>query len=82
MLRAKLMNAPNADALEKEYEEELKRANGAEEDGDTQVELLPTLDVRGNLYDVGQGRDDAPTLPGNRKKKDKVRGFPHSVHNC
>lgn len=36
------------------------------------MELLPTLDVRGNLYDVGQGKDDAPLPPGNRKKKEVV----------
>jgi hypothetical protein len=72
VLRAKLTNAPNAEALEKEYEEELRRANGAEENGDTQVELLPTLDVRGNLYDVGHGKEEASLPPGNRKKKEKV----------
>lgn len=77
VLRAKLMGGSNADALEKEYEEEVRRANGGEDESgevvQTQVEVLPTLDAHGRLYDVGQGKEDAPTLPGNRKKKEKVR---------
>ena len=75
VLRAKLTSAPNADALEKEYDEELRKANTAEEEGgNTEVQMLPTLDGRGRLYDVGQGKDDGPALPGNRKKKQYVRG--------
>lgn len=73
VLRAKLMNAPNAEQLEREYEEELRRANG--EPGEpvvrTKVEVLPTLDARGKLYDVGRGENDATLPPGNRKKKEK-----------
>ncbi|KAI8986105.1 CwfJ C-terminus 1-domain-containing protein-like protein [Trametes punicea] len=75
VLRAKLMNDPNAAALEKEYEDELKRANGEEEGGEnvrTRVEVLPTLNIRGQLYDVGQGKSDAPPPPGNRRPKPKV----------
>lgn len=71
VLRAKLMNAPDAGVLEKQYEEELQRANG-DEDVQTVVEVLPTLDAQGKMYDVGLGRDDGKMLPGNRKKKDKV----------
>ena len=70
------MNAPNADSLQEEYDEEVRRANGVEDDGEkftqTQVEVLPTLDARGRLYDVGQGQEHTPDLPGNRKKADKV----------
>ncbi|KAI6147355.1 CwfJ C-terminus 1-domain-containing protein-like protein [Pisolithus tinctorius] len=75
VLRAKLMNAPNAEQLEREYEEELRRANG--EPGEpvvrTKVEVLPTLDARGKLYDVGRGENDATLPPGNRKKKEKEK---------
>lgn len=75
VLRAKLMNAPNAEELEKEYEQELRRANG-EDSGEgnvpTRVEMLPTVDIQGRLYDVGTGNSDSPVLPGNRKPKDKV----------
>lgn len=74
VLRAKLMNAPNAAQLEEEYEEEVRKAHG--EPGEpivrTKVEVLPTLDGHGRLYDVGHGKDDAQPLPGNRKKKEKV----------
>ena len=83
VLRAKLMGSPDAEALEKEYEAEQARANGAD-DGDeggqsssvrTQVEVLPTLDGRGRLYDVGLGREEpqAEKKSGNRKKKEKVK---------
>lgn len=76
VLRAKLMNAPNAETLEKEYEDASRRASGITqgEDGvQTRVEVLPTLDARGKLYDVGTGKDDGPLLTGNRKKKETVR---------
>lgn len=76
VLRAKLMNDPNAEVLEGEYESEVRRANGQASEGDediqTQVEVLPTLDARGRLYDVGQGKEDVILPPGNRKKKEKV----------
>ena len=78
VLRAKLTGGADTEKLEKEYEEELQRASGINTDEDgvqtrTRVEVLPTLDVRGRLYDVGQGKDDDRLLPGNRKKKEKVR---------
>ena len=69
------MNAADADTLEKQYQIELQRAQGVVEDGEgnrTKVELLPTLDGRGRMYDVGHGAADAPQMPGNRKKKEKV----------
>ncbi|KAF8635918.1 hypothetical protein AX15_000095 [Amanita polypyramis BW_CC] len=76
VLRAKLMNGPDAEKLEKEYEEELAKAHGGADGKSgvrTKVELLPTLDARGQLYDVGLGAggDDEKLLPGNRKKKEK-----------
>ena len=80
VLRAKLIGAPDAEALEKEYEAELQKANGG--DGDdvrTKVEVLPTLDIRGNLYDVGQGKDDPPLPPGNRKKKEHFETHDHKT---
>ena len=77
VLRAKLMNASNALQLEKEYDTEVRRANGEAIEGEdsvgTHVEVLPTLDAQGRLYDVGQGKDDAQLPAGNRRKKDKVR---------
>ncbi|KAI0036473.1 CwfJ C-terminus 1-domain-containing protein-like protein [Vararia minispora EC-137] len=75
VLRAKLMGGPEAVALEKEYEEALTYMNegGVDDDGrQTLVEVLPTLDGRGRLYDVGQGKSNEAPLPGNRKEKDKI----------
>ncbi|RDB18086.1 CWF19-like protein 2 [Hypsizygus marmoreus] len=74
VLRAKLMGAPDADTLEKEYEEESRKANGGESlDSGVRrkTEVLPTLDGRGRLYDVGLGKEDDELPPGNRKKKEK-----------
>lgn len=91
VLRAKLMGAPDATKLEQEYEVESKRANGGGDmDSDVRIrtEVLPTLDGRGRLYDVGHGKEDDEILPGNRKKKqEKVLASivyyfspPHSVN--
>lgn len=79
VLRAKLMGASDAEKLEKDYDEELRKAHGGSGDSEssvrTKVEVLPTLDVRGRLYDVGHGKeDDTPQLGNRRKKKEeKVR---------
>lgn len=74
VLRAKLTGAPDADKLEREYEAEVRVASSGESQSGvrTTTEVLPTLDGRGRLYDVGHGKDDREVLPGNRKKKDKV----------
>ncbi|QRV77385.1 complexed with Cdc5 protein cwf19 [Ceratobasidium sp. AG-Ba] len=76
VLRAKLMGGADADALQAEYDAALRAgAGGGSEDEDedeTRVEVLPTMDGHGRLYDVGTGRPgegDVPVLPGNRKKK-------------
>ncbi|KAJ6512106.1 CwfJ C-terminus 1-domain-containing protein-like protein [Mycena vitilis] len=72
VLRAKLMGAPDADALEREYEAESRKATGADSEGVRRtVEVLPTLDGHGRLYDMGHGAEEEPSLPGNRKKKEK-----------
>jgi hypothetical protein len=96
VLRAKLMEDPDAEALEAQYD--IERARWEEGSGDrggagmwegeedgiqgqlgrevneegtrVDVQVLPTLDARGRLYDVGTGKeDDAPHLRGNRRKK-------------
>ncbi|KAF8967089.1 CwfJ C-terminus 1-domain-containing protein-like protein [Flammula alnicola] len=72
VIRAKLMNSPDAEKLEQEYEAEARKAHGAVEDGvRKKIEVLPTLDARGRMYDVGHGEKDDEPLPGNRKKKEK-----------
>lgn len=75
VIRAKLMDSPDAAKLEQEYEIEARRAQGVDEGGvRKKVEVLPTLDARGRMYDVGHGRDDdkGKNLPGNKKKKEKA----------
>jgi hypothetical protein len=78
VLRARLAGTPDAAILEQQYDEAVRNADGgvssAEGGVKMKVEVLPTLDAHGRLYDVGHGKDDGEVLPGNRKKKDKVRG--------
>src|ERR1700722_7274382 len=71
VLRARLMSTPDADALEKQFEEEQRRAHGASSEGGVRkkVEILPTVDGKGRLYDLGN--DQAPAEP-ERKEKRKV----------
>ena len=40
----------------------------------SRVEVLPTMDGQGRLYDIGTGtgEDKSMEMPGNRKKKEKV----------
>lgn len=97
VLRSKLMDDPNASALEDEYEIERERSERAhagvgagaglwegndegmqgqlgrldEKGNRIEVQVLPTLDGRGKLYDVGTGKEDESVVrPGNRKPKD------------
>lgn len=95
VLRAKLMDDPSAQALEEEYDAEVRRAEqgsgdqggagmwegsgegeqgqmgrAVNEDGKrVDVQVLPTLDGRGRLYDVGTGKEDEDVRRGNRRKK-------------
>lgn len=75
------MGAPDAEKLEREYEEENARSQTAglvvtDADGKhkRQLEILPSMDIHGKLYDVGIGQkiEDDERLSGNRKKKEKV----------
>lgn len=75
VLRAKLMGAPNAADLEREYDEAKRASEGLFNSDGKKLQVLPTMDGQGRLYDVGIGKmDDArnTVLPGNRKKKEKV----------
>ncbi|KZS90512.1 hypothetical protein SISNIDRAFT_430789 [Sistotremastrum niveocremeum HHB9708] len=71
-LRAKLMGGADAEKLQAEYEEALERSHQHESSA-TRVEVLPTLDSRGRLYDYGVSApstsEDASERPGNRRKK-------------
>lgn len=79
VLKARLMGNDNAAELEKEYEKERERTlemgNTAEivVGGETEtVKMLPTLDGRGRLYDVGTGQAPEEEQTGKRKKKEKA----------
>ena len=74
VLRAKLMGAPNAAELEREYDEAKKASEGFFSAEGKKLQVLPTMDGHGRLYDVGTGKadDSEKLLPGNRKKKEKV----------
>lgn len=71
VLKAKLTGSPDAASLEKEYEEELRKASESPRTV-TKVEVLPTLDGRGRLYDVGTGKSGDPPLPPGNRRKEKV----------
>lgn len=87
VLRAKLMDEPGAEELERQYEKEVLKSQAAlegrkmndqvEEEGGkvVQTAVLPTLDGQGRLYDVGLGKEEAPPHPNRRKrnKDPKVR---------
>ncbi|KAG8807338.1 hypothetical protein FRC17_004509, partial [Serendipita sp. 399] len=74
VLRAKLMGAPNAAELEKEYEEAKRRSEGFFSAEGKKLQVLPTLDGHGRLYDVGTGKQDdtEKALPRNKRKKEKL----------
>ncbi|CAE6494156.1 unnamed protein product [Rhizoctonia solani] len=75
VLRAKLMGGDDADRLQAEYDEAVRMANGAgdgsdDDEDETRIEAVPTMDGQGRLYDIGTGKGDQgpPVLPGNRRK--------------
>ncbi|KAL1411883.1 Pre-mRNA-splicing factor cwf19 [Vanrija albida] len=84
VLRAKLTDDADAEALEEQYDHERARAVEAgaastttgglireDEDGNkVRIEVLPTLDGHGRLYDVGHGKEDEAPKQGNRRKKE------------
>jgi len=72
------MGQPVAETLQRKYDEAVQNANGdgpSVVDGGVKkkVEVLPTLDAHGRLYDVGHGKGDGETMPGNCKKKEKFK---------
>lgn len=83
VLKAKLTGASDAQELERRFNEERKRAQEAAigdmdsggEGGGEKVEMVPTVDAQGRLYDVGYGKNEPneELKPGNRRKKEKVQ---------
>jgi hypothetical protein len=73
VIRAKLLNSLDAEKLEREYEAEAKIVHGDESGVRKKLEMMPTLDAQGRMYDVGLGGGmEYKSHPGNRRKKDKV----------
>lgn len=73
VLRARLTGAANGDELEREYEDAKRRSEGIYTEDGKKLQVLPTMDGHGRLYDVGNGtKEPENILPGNRKKKEKV----------
>lgn len=93
VLKAKLMDKPDAAKLEQQYDVELRRSRSAGSFGGSggqmggsgvsdakgksradKIEMVPTVDGRGRLYDVGLGAKEEPLAPGaKRKRPEKVR---------
>ncbi|BGP52158.1 Pre-mRNA-splicing factor cwf19 [Rhodotorula kratochvilovae] len=87
VLKAKLMDSDEAGALERQYDAELARAQAAgpalvDKEGMAQtlggssaqgqgVQVLPTMDSRGRMYDVGVGTETADKWEEERKNRGK-----------
>lgn len=72
ILKAKMMNPAAVPELEKQYNEALEAQNRKMEQTE-QVEVIPSLDGRGRMYDIGTGVDldqASSSKPGNKRKKD------------
>lgn len=92
VMKAELTGKSNAASLRAKLEREKIRASKGGDQGEgyfssqpsheagssanTSIQVLPTLDGHGRLYDVGKSRpgedQQGPSLPGNRRKKDRV----------
>lgn len=89
-LRAEMMGSADAAELRAQLEKEKARTEGGGDLGFSaegqhsvsaeplgsgrQVQVLPTLDARGRLYDVGKanpGKETEATAPGNRRKRER-----------
>lgn len=73
------MGSANVEALEKEYNMELAKFEQAESTGSNNVQVLPTIDSQGRLYDYAlhTGNKDQPVLKGKQRYEgthDKVTG--------
>ncbi|KNZ57146.1 hypothetical protein VP01_222g5 [Puccinia sorghi] len=69
ILKAKIMNPEAVSELEKQYREALESQTSPEHN----VELVPSLDARGRMYDIGAGIESgeaSSSKPGNKRKKE------------
>ncbi|KAH9818598.1 CwfJ C-terminus 1-domain-containing protein-like protein [Melampsora americana] len=73
LLKAKMMGSDTVPELEKKYGAALKaKSEEIIPSSQERVEVVPTLDGRGKMYDLGSGKADesGPFQPGNRRKKE------------
>ena len=83
VLKAKLMDAPDADELQAQYDAALRRSQQGdqgggflEQPGDAEdVQVLPTLDGQGRLYDVGTSTGPDPPDPAPGKKRRRKEAY-------
>ncbi|KAH9451157.1 hypothetical protein Pst134EB_018650 [Puccinia striiformis f. sp. tritici] len=74
ILKAKLMDPQSVPELEKQYQDALLESQKILDHQPT-VQLIPSLDARGRMYDIGAGIDDedpqsSSSKPGNKRKKE------------
>ncbi|CAM0136619.1 Pre-mRNA-splicing factor cwf19 [Umbelopsis sp. WA50703] len=75
VMKAKLMGAHNVAELEKEYEEEKKRADEHGTKRDPSVSIVPTIDSQGKLHEFAiSSSSKVPVSDGPRKRKEKFEG--------
>lgn len=83
VLKAKLMDAPDADELQAQYDAALRRSQHGDQGGSfleqpgaaEDVQVLPTLDGQGRLYDVGTSTGPDPPEPSNGKKRRRKEAY-------
>ncbi|PLW18805.1 hypothetical protein PCANC_06650 [Puccinia coronata f. sp. avenae] len=73
IMKAKIMDPDAVPELERQYKEALDSHRSNSSATEQTVELVPSLDARGRMYDIGAGaeEDDASSSkPGNKRKKE------------
>ncbi|MBW0507806.1 hypothetical protein O181_047521 [Austropuccinia psidii MF-1] len=70
LLKAKMMNPEQVAELEEQYQNALEAQKT--NDSATQVQMVPSLDGRGRMYDNGIGNEPepGPSRPGNKRRKE------------
>jgi hypothetical protein len=73
IMKAKIMDPDVVPELKRQYKEALDSHRSNSSATEQTIELVPSLDARGRMYDIGAGaeEDDASSFkPGNKRKKE------------
>ncbi|PLW38665.1 hypothetical protein PCANC_16040 [Puccinia coronata f. sp. avenae] len=73
IMKAKIMDPDAVPELKRQYKEALDSHRSNSSATEQTIELVPSLDARGRMYDIGAGaeEDDASSFkPGNKRKKE------------